>query len=167
MGTFGITIRDHSGEVSSSNFNIGPVTAATLPGLLSDTGALESAIAAISIGVVARDRMSVFDNAKSGDLPTSPFAQRELKFMVRYRDVTEYFDAPTNSIPNEGYGRLHTVEIACPKLDLTGLFVGATDEVDLAQTQIAAFVSAFEGVVLSPANGSVEVVSIEVVGRRL
>lgn len=167
MGNYSMTIRDRSGELSNVGVNIGPVTAGTLPGYLTTTGNLKTATDAITLGVIAKDEMKVFSNALSAALPVSPWANRETKFLVRYADVTAFFDDPTNAIPNEGFGRIHNLEIPAPDLALTDLLQAGTDFVDLEQTAIAAWITAFEAVALSPANGSVEVVSIEIVGRNI
>lgn len=166
MGYYSITIRDRSGELSNVGFKLGPVTAVTLPGHLTATGTLRDAIDDITLGVIAKDEMKVYSNQLDASTPASPWANRETKFLVRYKDVTAFFDPGTNSIPNEGFGRTHNVEIPCPDLALTNLLLPNSDFVNLAQTEIAAFITAFEAEVLSPSNGAVEVQSIELVGRR-
>lgn len=160
-GTFGVTIRDRSDEMSSLNITIGEVTAGTLPGLLTATGALEDAIEDIILGNIATDRMEVYNNTVNNVRPTSPYANRETKFLVRYRDNQAAFGA----VPNEGFGKVFTVSIATPNLALSGLLTPGSDFVNLAQTEIAAFVTAFEGVARSPYQGTVTVESIEIVGR--
>ena len=167
MGSFDITIGDRSREKSNLKVNVGVVTAVTLPDQLTWTGQLRDAIAAMSYGAILKNKMTVFDEILTTSWPTSPWANRETKFLVRYRDTTEYFDAPTNSIKNEGFGHVHQFEIPCAKLDLSGLLVAGSDFVNLAQTQVAAFVTLFNANVLSPSNGSVAVESIEIVGRNL
>lgn len=167
MGDYSVSIRDRSRELSNVRINIGTVTGATLPGYLTTTGALRAAIEGISTGVAAKDEMKVFSNKLSNAVPASPFAQREIKWLVRYSDDTEFFDAPTNSIHNEGYGLIHNLEIPCANLGLTDVLQANSDFADLTHPAMAAFVDAFEAVALSPANGAVKVVSIEFVGRNL
>lgn len=166
-GSYNFTVVDRSAEKSNVGITIGTVTAITLPGYLTSTGAFKTATEAIMLGTVAKDELKAFSNQLSTTVPSSPWANRETKFLVRYRDNTEYFDAPTNSIQNEGFGRIHNLEIPCAKLDLTGLLLPNSDFVNLAQTQIAAWITAFEAVALSPSNGAVKVVSIEIVGRNI
>jgi len=86
-------------------------------------------------------------------LPTSPYAQRELKWLVTYSGNTS--------------GKKFTIEIACP--DVTDNVVPNTDLADLASTDWAAFVTAFEAYVKSPDNGTeaVTVLSARVVGRNI
>lgn len=159
------TLRDYSGESATMGFNTGVITAGNLAGVLTQFGALRTAIAAISLCEVAKEGLSVFRTNLSYTNPTDPNAQRERKWLVEYRDATEYFDAPTNSIPNEGFGKPFNVEIPGADLDLTDVLLPGTDIVDLTQTQIAAFVTAFEALVKSPHGGAVEVFRITHIGK--
>lgn len=160
-GTWGLTIRDRSDEFSAIDLNIGEVTAATLPGLLTATGALEDAYEGMILGNIASDRMQVFKNTVNNVRPTSPYANRESSLLVRWRDSQAAFGA----VPNEGFGRAGTTTIPTPNLALAGLLVTGSDFVNLAQTQMAAWITAFQAVARSPYGGTVTVESVEVVGR--
>ena len=167
MARYSIGLLDRSGERSGITVNIGTVTAGTLPGQLTSTGALQAATAALSLATLERVSMSVFDNVVSSDLPASPWANRELKLKFTYKDTEQYFDAPTNSIENEGFGKIFRVEVPAPDLDNI-TFLGNTDMVDLQDGGIVqAWVTAFEAIALSPYNGTVEVIGAEIVGRAI
>lgn len=167
MGRYSIGFLDRSNERSGITVNIGTVTAATLPNQLTTTGALETASAALSLATLERVSLNVLDEVKSSELPTSPWANRELKLKFTYRDTEAFFDAPTNSIPNEGFGKIFRVEIPAPDLAALTLVAG-TDIVVLEDGGVVEdWVTAFEAVALSPYNGTVEVISAEVVGRAI
>lgn len=166
--SYSVTIRDISGEVSNVKIRIGDVTAVNLPGFLSSTGAFRTALMALSLGEAAKNSLVVFDEILSADLPTSPYANRESALLVRYKDVEEFFDAPTNSIRNLNYGRIQTVRIPCPNLAIGGspaLRNAGSDFLNLDNPTVATFVTAFNGLVLSDNGADVEVQSIELVGR--
>jgi hypothetical protein len=86
----------------------------------------------------------------SGSAPSDPVAQREVKWLVRYHDAA---------------GRKYSVEI--PTADLS-LLDTDSEFLDLAATYPAAFKTAFEDVVVSPADdgSAVTIDSIQFVGRR-
>lgn len=160
-----ISVKDYSKELSSSSVHVGGVTAVSLPGLLTDIAAYKAAVDAIIVGVIREDSLRAFATSNSTALPASAQAQRERKFMVTYTDDLPFFDDPVNAIPNAGFGKIFNFEIPTADFSLTGLFPTNTDEVDLAQTQIAAFVTAFEELARSPYGGTVEVLALTGVGR--
>jgi len=162
-----LSIKDYSKENSSSGVHVGGVTAVSLPGLLTDIAAYRAAVDAIIVGVIRADTLTAFKTNLSTALPASPQAQRERKFLVTYADNLPFFDDPVNAIPNAGFGQIFNFEIPTADFSLTGLFPTNTDEVDLDQTQIAAFVTAFEDMARSPYGGTVEVLAITGVGRSI
>lgn len=165
--TYTLTIKDFSKELGTSQIHVGAVTAVSLPGLLTDIDDYRTAVDAIVVGVIRSDQLTAFKTNLSTANPASAQAQRERKFMVTYADNLPFFDDPVNAIPNEGFGKIFTYEIPTADFSLTGLFPTNTDEVDLAQTEIAAFVTAFEAIARSPYGGTVEVLAITGVGRNV
>lgn len=159
------TLIDHNREKSTVQFYTGNVTATSLPGLLTQFGALRTAIEGITLGVVAQESLKVFDTKLANVPPTDENAQRERKWLVTYEDTTAFFDDPVNAIPNEGYRKVFTFEI--PTAELVGRLLPNSDEADLADANIASFVSAFEAVARSPYGGAVNVLSLRAVGRNL
>jgi hypothetical protein len=84
---------------------------------------------------------------------SNPYAQRELKWLVQYQGATS--------------GKLFSVEIAAP--DVTDNVVVNSDVANLASTDWAAFVTAFNAYAKSPDNGTeaVAVVGAKLVGRNI
>lgn len=156
MGAIGLfTLLDHSMEKSNVQFYAGDITAVSLPGFLTEFGALRTAIENITIGTMHKEEWVGDRTVLSQTQPASAFAQRENKFLVVYRGDTSL--------------KLFSLEIPTPDLALAGLFPTAGDKVDLAQAQIAAFVTAFEQIARSPDSDleTVTVQEIRYVGRNL
>lgn len=163
---FSLGIRDYSKEVSTFSVRVGPVTAATLPGLLTDIDAFRTATQALILGVQARDSLIAYKTNLSNAIPTDPNAQRERKWLVTYADNTAFFDAPTNSIPNEGFGKIFNIEI--PTANLTNvLLIDNTDQADFTAAAWIAWIAAFEGMGRSPHGGVPEVIEAVAVGRNV
>lgn len=162
-GRLGFTLIDHSNEQGRVSLATGEVTAVSLPGLLSQVGALRGAIEGITLGVVAKESLMVFDTQLANAAPSDENAQVERAWMVSYEDATAFFDDPVNAIPNAGYRKKFTLTI--PTADIVGRLLPGTDQADLSDSGIAAFVTAFETTARSPYGGAVNVLSITAVGR--
>jgi len=158
-------LRDYSKEDSAVSMHVGAVTAVSLPGLLTQIGTLRTAIDGITLGVVGSEALTAFDSNLSTALPVSEDAQRERKWLVRYVDNLPFFDDPVNAIPNEGYKKVFTFEIACA--DIATRLNANSDEANLANAGIAAFKTAFEAIARSPYGGTVTVLKLIAVGRNL
>ncbi len=162
--TFGFL--DHGGESSTMSIQTGAITAVSLPGTLTQIGDLRTAIDAITLGTISKEALKVFDTKLANALPADANAQRERKWLVRYEDNLPFFDDPVNAIPNEGFGKVFTFEI--PTADIANAnLLPNTDQANLADTQIAAFVTAFEAIARSPYGGTVNVLGLTAVGRNL
>lgn len=162
-GRLGFTMLDYSSEKSSLALATGNVTAVSIAGLLAQVGPLRTAIEGITLGVVESERLSVFDTNLSNTPPLNELAQVESAWLVQYEDNLPFFDDPTNAIPNEGFGKLFSLTIGTA--DIVGRLQPQSDEADMTDTQIAAFVSAFEAIARSPYGGTVNVTKITFVGR--
>lgn len=157
---------DYSRERSAMSFITGDVTAVSLPGLLTQFGALRTAVDGITLGTIVEEAQYVFKTKLSNTVPTDKNAQRERKWLVTYEDTTAFFDDPINAIPNAGYRKVFNLEI--PTADASKLPTTVnTDEADLTQTEIAAFVTAYEAIARSPYGGDVNVLRMQLVGRNL
>jgi len=147
-----IQITDYSNE--KSNFNLTSVTAnaGNLAAQQTAAAALVAAIEDLTIGEVTKQimQLAVVDTPA---IPTNPYAQRELKWLVQYQ--------------GDSSGKLFSAEIACP--DVTDNVLVNSDIADLASTDWAAFVTAFESYVRSPDNGTetVTVIGARLVGRNI
>lgn len=143
-------IKDYSNEDSVFSAPIDP----TAVPADADLTALHTALAGMTIGTVG-DGILILDEVKdagSSAIPASAFAQRELKWLVSFTSST-----------NKSYRR----EIACPDASLLG---AGSDQVDLADPAVAAFVTAFETVARvreGVSYNTVTVTSIQLVGRKV
>ena len=156
------TIIDYNGEKTAFGVAVGNVTAASLPGLLTDIAALRAAVLNMILGNVDSDQLRAYRTPGSGFYPTDPNAQVERKWLVTYRDNQAFFDDPVNAIPNAGFGKYFNVEIGTA--DAT-LLTDNQEFLALDSTEGAAFVTAFEDMARSPYGGTTLVISIELVGR--
>jgi hypothetical protein len=110
-GELGFSIRDNNGDVTSTGIHTGEVTAISIPGLLVQVGQLRTALEGVTLGVMAAERLSVFNTKLSALRAASTIAQVETKWVVGYHDNTAFFDDPVNAIPNAGYQKPFTFEI--------------------------------------------------------
>jgi len=162
----GFTMWDYSGEKSAIGFNVGIITALTLPGTLTQFGAFRLGINNITLGTFYKEELEVFDTVLTNDLPGDVNAQRERKWLVVYEDTTQFFDAPVNAIPNAGYLKRFTMEV--PTADFSGgRLKPHSDEANFAETSIAAFQTSFEDIVKSPYGGATRIIGMTAVGRDL
>jgi hypothetical protein len=164
-GLLGFSMLDYSREKSSFSIITGDVTAVSLPGLLTEIGALRAAVDGITLGTVADESLRAFATNLSNTPPASPLAQVESAWLVTYEDSLAFFDDPVNAIPNEGFGKLFTLTIPTADIAAAGRLAPNSDEAVLTEAGIAAFITAFEATARSPYGGTVNVVSIRFVGR--
>lgn len=137
---------DYSESKSSFSFNFGAITALSLPGFLTQFGALRTALQNITIGTVRRERWTGDETVLSSIPPIDSNAQRELFWWVIYEGATT----------NRGS---HSCQIATPNLSLLG--VGG-HEVDYSAPAIAAFITAFEAIARDPDNDTEAVVVTDI-----
>lgn len=94
---FGLTIRDSSDELGRTEFNIGDITAVSLPGALTQMGAFRDALDAITLGTMAGTRFGDAD-LLSNAVPASKLAQRGIKWNLSLED-TVTLQKFTNKVP--------------------------------------------------------------------
>lgn len=147
------TLLDASGEKSNTTVYNGAITPASLAGFLTEFGQLRDAIDAITLGTIHKEAWVGDSTVLSQTLPTNQFAQRELKWLVRYRGNTS--------------NKIFTLTI--PTADPTGRLVAGTDRADLTNAQIANFVTEFQGFARTPDSDTetVTVLDITLVGRNI
>lgn len=156
------TVEDYDGERSTMQLNIGPLTATNFTAVRAGIDAVKVALPALIGGEVRKTTISE-QFSESAAVITDQDAQRETKWLVTYRDITQFLDV-ANTINNVGFGNLYTVEI--PTADLS-LLSGNQDQLDLTAPTVAPFVTAFEAIQNSPTGGNeTNIVSIKHVGRR-
>jgi len=145
-------ITDYSNE--KSGFSVTSVTAnaGNLAAQQTLAADLAAAVDDLTIGELTKQQMAlVILDAPA--IPTNPYAQRELKWLVQYQGDTS--------------GKVFNTEIAAP--DVTDNVVVNSDIADLTSTDWVAFVAAFEALVRSPDNGTetVTVIGARLVGRNI
>jgi len=147
-----IQITDYSNEKSSFGVTSITANAGNLAAQQTAAAALVGAVEDLTIGELTKQSMNlvILDTPA---IPTSPYAQRELKWLVQYQGDTS--------------GKIFTIEIAAP--DITDNVVPNSDQADLSSDDWVAFVTAFEAFVRSPDNGTetVTVLGARVVGRNI
>lgn len=130
---------------------------------------LRTATDNITLGARIQETVVSERNNSAAATPTNTAAQRENKWLIAYRDVTQYYDAPSTAFPNAGYGKKFTLDV--PTADLSLLPSGHSDTIDPAASglpsAITAYITAFEAFQKSPYNGDVEITEIVAVGRNL
>jgi len=147
-----ITITDASQENSTFSFVSSALTAGNIAGQTAALATLETATAALTIGNVSKQQVAqVLLDAYS--VPTDPYAQRELKWLVSYQSLTS--------------GHLWSLEIPAP--NLTDNLVPGTDQADITSTDWTAWISAFVAVAKAPDDitDSVIVNGARLVGRNI
>lgn len=162
------TVMDYDGEKSTISYRTIPLATdgSNLTTVLTGMTTMRTYIEGIMRGVVVQTQMSKITritNAPASD----PEAAREEKWVVTYEDTTEFLDAPANTIPNPGYGKVFNVEIPCADLSqrIDNSEIVYTPAMASPPAAVGTFVSGFEGVVRSPYSGSVQVLEIRSVGR--
>lgn len=145
---------DVTGETSTFEIPMGAITAVSLPGFLTDFGALRTALDAVTLGTIRKESWVGDDTLLSEVLPTSPFAQRELAFRVYM-------------IGDAGSPEFHRT-IPTADLDAVTFVPGAGDFIQIADGGvIEALVTAIEQIARHPNDDqeTVTVTKIRVVGR--
>ncbi|MFQ3647752.1 MAG: hypothetical protein SNJ80_12550 [Anaerolinea sp.] len=147
------TLLDASNEKSNVTIYNGAITATSLPGFLTQFGAVRSAIDAITLGTIHKEAWIGDSTVLSQTLPTNAFAQRELKWLVRYRGNTS--------------NKIFTLTI--PTADPAGRLVAGTDRADLTNPQIQTFITEFQNFARTPDDDTetVTVLDITLVGRNI
>lgn len=143
------TQTDYSGEKSTQRLPVVSLTAVNLVAQTTLILNLWNAIAAVSLGNVSTREVLQAISHPDVTLPSTVLAQREKKWLIRYHDTS---------------GRKFQSEIPCA--DLTPLAL-ASDMMDPADTLYTDLKTAFEAVVISPADASAVVMdSVQFVGRK-
>lgn len=147
-GTF--SVLDYSEEVSSFRFNFGAITAVSLPGFLTNFGALRTALGNIITGTIQKEAWVGDSTVLSNVPPADTNAQVELKFLLTYEG-----DTSKKKFRNE-----------IPTPDTSKVIAG-TDQVDMADADVAAYVTAFETIARTPDSDTetVTVLDMRLVGR--
>lgn len=152
---YDIQIRDFSDETSTTQVFTGAITAVSIAGYLTALGNYRTAVEGITLGVVSHEKIVMDTTIISAARPVSAFAQRELKWLVRYHGNTS--------------NKKFQLEIPTPDLSDADILVPGTDVADLTFPAMATWVTNFEGFARSPDSDTENVTVDEVVlvGRNL
>lgn len=137
-------------ETTSSQVPIITLTPANVAATLTLAGNLQTALAAIVIGRFLK-REATYDRTVLGNEPAaSNLAQRENKWLMRYHDATTF----------------QKFQVSVGTADLT-LLAGNSEFLDLTADEGLALKTAFEAVIVSPADSAHTVVldTVQFVGR--
>jgi len=147
------TQRDFSKELSSTTIFTEVLDGTNYDTVSSDTDLMRNAIDGITTGIMATQTLVAEKEVLSSAIPTNVYAQRELKWKVNYHD----------NVTSKPY----TLTLPCA--DPTGRLLAGTDLANLAQTEVAAFVTRFQSYAKDPdtQTNAVTVDSIQLVGRNL
>ena len=145
-------VRDASDELSRFSVYHGAITAASIAGYLTQVGALRTALSNMILGTVASEQITMDSTVLSNALPGTPNAQIELKLQFNYEGDTSH----------------KKFRIEVPTADPAKLIAG-TDVVDLTDSEVAAFITAFEAIGRSPDadTETVTVLNARLVGRNI
>lgn len=148
---------DATEENSTMEVFVGPITALSLPGFLTQFGDFQTKTDAIVLGTRRAQSWIGDRTTVTNAYPTNPAAQRESKLLVQYQDATT--EKPyTLTIPTIDYSKL----VFIPGGGDAVIFSGAA-----ANADIAAWVTSFEAMAKAPDDPThgVTVVGMRFVGR--
>lgn len=146
------SIRDFSDEYSSVAFRITDILpdGSNYAALRTEVVALHAALEAVSNGNVAKQTIIAEDDLLNDTRPISPYAQRELKWLVQYQDTVSM--------------KKYTFTIPCALLTL--MSDGGDDYADIVGiTAWATLVTWLENWMQSPEGNAISVNRVSVVGR--
>lgn len=167
QNTATFSIEDYDGESGKTSMNIGPLTAANFTAKRAAIDAVKNALTAGATPIILGElrKSTITENfAESAANVTDVYAQRELKWMVTFRDNTQFLDVG-NTINNVGFGETFKTEVptANPNLLLAG-----SDLIDTGAANVITWITALEAIVNSPTGGNECLfVSAQLVGRNL
>jgi hypothetical protein len=163
-----VTIEDMDHEVSTTSFWLQDVGAGNFASVTQDLDEIKDAIITVIRGVV---RQTGFTKTylESFAVVTDEEAQRENKWLVTYRDTTQFLDV-ANTIANTGYGKVFNIEVATAKL--TGLLLDDRGVMDINDGGVGeAFKDVLQANIRSPYNHTaagtptIQVIEVAHVGR--
>lgn len=152
MSQISFVIRDATDEYSAVALNIPDVDETSWVATDTAIGTIQAAIAAMTVGNIAKKQLTAYVTPVDDTTPANPFAQRELGLRMFCQETVAPFKKFHFTVP-------------CP--DLTVINVGSNDEVDVnSVTVVNALATAIEGFAKSPDGRDFEVYRAKLVGRR-
>lgn len=161
------TVEDYDGETARTSINIGPITAVNFTAKRAAIDAVKAALVAgaqpFILGELRKTNITE-SFSESADNVTNVYARRETKWLVTFRDNTQYFDVG-NTISNPGFGETFNMEYPTGNPNLT---VAGGELLDETVTEVQNLITAWEAVVNSPTGGNECLfVRAKLVGRNL
>lgn len=150
MGFYSRKLKDYDGETSNVGIHVADLNAGNIAAQITAQADFGTALNGISLGSLQTIRYGnqVDSNQPA---PTDPWAQRELKWRVDYRDTVS--------------GTPYHFTVPCA--DATLLSTIDKGKMDLASAAGIAFETAFEAYALSPEGNAVELLQVVMVGRNI
>lgn len=144
---------DYSNERSASVIHTADVGVGNIVAFNTEFDQMRNAIAGITIGTMSEEMWVGEKNSLSKITPTNELAQRETKWKVTYQGNVSK--------------KLFTVTLPCA--DIVTRLLPKSDKADLAQTEMAAFVTRFNSFAKSPDDPTeaVTIIEVQLVGRNL
>jgi hypothetical protein len=148
------SLRDYTNETSPFRVNSGAITAVSIAGFLTAIGTGRAAVEGITEGIVAKEQWVGDSTDLSAAIPTAVTAQVERKWLIRYHDTVTQ--------------KKYRSEIPTAEL-VAGRLLTNSDFANLADADMATFVTWFNGFARSPDSDTNAVVidSIQHVGRNI
>lgn len=150
------TFEDYDGEKSSIKLNGSQYNITTFPATLTSNNNLKEAFRKLSLGAYRGTTYSPFVEVTDDPRPTDVNAQRERKWVVRFRDASNM--------------RIGTAEIPCARLlddSSQPYLLPGTNIADMTHPDFVELKAAFEGAVRSIDDNAVIVLDVTLVGRNL
>lgn len=156
ISNYSLTIYDNTlkqnGTPESTNFSVPIITLtpANVAATSTLVGNLQTALAAITLGQFAKSEITYSKSLLGASASADPLAQRENKWLMRFHDATSF----------------QKFQASVGTADLT-FHIDNSEYIDLGTGAGAALKTAFEAVVVSPADAAHSVVldSVQFVGR--
>lgn len=145
------TYIDYSNEPSSMGYNIGPITALTIAGFLTQNDAFLDAVQALSLGALRQTSWTGDITKYSGVAPSDLNAQRERKWRVDFEDTVNF---------TPGHFEI-------PVALVTGQLLAGTDKANIASTEWVALIAAAEALLKSDDGNPINILGAKLVGRNL
>ena len=138
-----LTAKDRDNEAATLSLRGVTMNAGNIVAQIALIAALRAAIEDVSLLVTSDEKVVAVDNSYTITLPTDPYAERGIKWLVRGRD---------------SFGNPQSFHISGANLGLAGIRDG--ENMDLASTEGAALVDAINAFWVSNAGNAVTVTEI-------
>ena len=154
--TLSYTFKDYDGESSTQQINAVEYNVLTFADYLTAIGDYRDSLAKISLGAITQEKMSLMVRKFDPVLPTDQNAQRERKWVIRFKDDVTF--------------NVFETEIPCAKVIGTAganLLIAGTSKADFTRQDWIDWIADFEQVARSQDGNFVTVLDAYLVGRNI